>query len=156
MYAVKYVSRREKGVDGEPGDVENDVVNAPKLFHPRPRVLQGKLAAAEDCGDGTALVGDEDSVNVPVVADAAAYRRLPIDRIGRRIVVRWLNPSQVGVLKVYEEATLLAKVAIQCVPYNLCVALASLHHGGAIRRHLQHEAVVVSDSLFPQALRFRK
>ena len=95
-------------------------------------MLHRELAEPEHSRDGSPLMRDQHAINVSIVTNAAAYGGLPI----HRIIFLCLDPCKVGVLQVYEEPTLLAKVAIQYVPYHLCGALAPFDHGRTIRRNL--------------------
>lgn len=126
-YGLDDVGWRNEVVHGKARDVENDVVDAPKFLHPGPGILHGELAAAEDGGNGAALMSDEHAVDVPVVPDAAAYGGLPVHRLAL-ILRRGLYSRQMGVLQVYQQPTLLGEIPVQCVPNHLCWALASLHH----------------------------
>lgn len=97
-------------------------------------------------------MGDEDSINVSVVADAAACGGLPEHRI---IVLRW-DPCEVRVFEVYEEPTLLTKITIENVPYHFCGTLAPFNHRRTIGRNLQNKAINGPDSVLAQALRVRE
>jgi len=116
-------------VHGESRHVEHHIINGPDLFHPGSAMLHRELAEPEHRRDGAPLMGDEDAINVSVVADAAPYGGLPEHRI---IVLRW-DPCEVRVFEVYEEPTLLAKVTVENVPYHFCGTLAPFNHRRTIR-----------------------
>lgn len=126
------ISRREEGFRGEARDIENDVVNGGNLFHPGPGMLDGGVAEAEDGGDGSALVGDEEAVDVSVVGDGAADGGLPVNGV---VGVGGVDPGEVGVLHVDEEAAPLAEVAVEHVTDHLRGAFVALHHRRPVRRH---------------------
>lgn len=130
MQGVQNVSWRNEVVDGKARHVENDVVNAPELFHPGPSVVHGELAASEYGGDGTALMRYHNPINVPVVPDAASYGGLPVD--GLILSLCGLNFCQMGVLQVDKHAALLTKIPVQRVPDHFCWAFASFHHSRRI------------------------
>lgn len=100
------VSRRKKGVRGEARYIENDVVNGRNLFHSGPGMLDGGVAEAKDGGDGPAVVGEEEAIDVSVISDGAADSGLPVNG------VVGVDPGEMGVFHVDEEAAPLAEVAV--------------------------------------------
>lgn len=94
-------------------------------------MLHGGLPEAEDGGHGSPLVGDQYSVHVSVIADAAADRRLPVNGV----VFCRMHPRQVRVLHVDEQAAPLAEVPVQHVPDHLRRPFVPLHHRCSVRRH---------------------
>ena len=113
-------------------------------------MLHRLLSEPENGGDSPAFVGDHDAVDVPVVPEAGSDRCLPVNGV----VSGRLNPCEVRVFEVYEEAALLAEVSVEDVPYHLRRAFVSLHHRRPVRRHLEDETVVFSDAFLAQALGF--
>ncbi|GER47657.1 Sec14p-like phosphatidylinositol transfer family protein [Striga asiatica] len=144
---VKYIRGRYKRVPRKPRHIKHNVPYPPNLLHPCPRVLGRRLPEPEHGGHRAPSVGNKDTVHVKILPNSAPNCRLPINGI-----VCGVDPRKVRVLHVHEEATALAEVTVEHVPYYLGGALATLCHCTSVGRYLEDEAVVVSDPLLAQAL----
>lgn len=78
-------------IHGESWYIKHNIINGPHLFHPGSTMLHREFTEPEHRRDGSPLMRDQDTINVSVVPDAAAYGGLPIHRI---ILLCW-DPREV-------------------------------------------------------------
>lgn len=151
--AAPHLLRRDERLRAEAGDVEGDVVDGPRLLHPRDGAGGADVGAeAGEVGDGGARVRHHGAVGGAVVAEAGGDGGLPVHR--RR--AGGLDAGELRVVEAGEEAAPLAEVARHAVPDHLRRAVAP--GGEHRRRHVepQREAVLAVDGLLADVLRRRE
>lgn len=147
------VGGRDEAVDGQAGDVERHLLDAPGLLHPRLGVAHGGLAEAEQRDGGAPRVRDHDALDGAVVLQRGADGGLPVDGVAAGVR---LDAGEVGVLDVHDQAGALAEVAEQDVPDDLRRPLAPLLQRLRVGRQLEDEAVLAVHLLLADAPRLRE